>query len=159
MPTCLPLYRQEAIYLRDGVGARTFADGSTDGRVTSTTANTRSKREWWPAPRGSSLCRAQFDNTGPASKNIAVASDAKNTAYNPWLYAPVKAKKPGALRNGAPFEGWALPAAIEKIAQRVPQSRFWTQQAHCHFSFVCNSLLEGLSGRFSPSEIMRRRRC
>jgi hypothetical protein len=31
------------------------------------------------------------------------------TIYNPWHYVPVLARKPGALRNGAPFKDWVLP--------------------------------------------------
>ena len=31
------------------------------------------------------------------------------TAYDPWHYVPVLARKPGALRNGAPFKDWPLP--------------------------------------------------
>jgi hypothetical protein len=31
--------------------------------------------------------------------------------YDPWHYLPVLMKKPGALRNGAPFKDWALPPA------------------------------------------------
>ena len=34
------------------------------------------------------------------------------TVYNPWHYVPVLARKPGALRNGAPFKHWVLPAAM-----------------------------------------------
>ena len=37
------------------------------------------------------------------------------TAYNPWHYVPVLARKPGALRNGAPFKDWPLPKAIERV--------------------------------------------
>jgi hypothetical protein len=32
------------------------------------------------------------------------------TVYNPWHYVPVLARKPGALRIGAPFKDWVLPA-------------------------------------------------
>jgi hypothetical protein len=32
-----------------------------------------------------------------------------------WYYVPVLARKPGALRNGAPFKDWVLPAAMERI--------------------------------------------
>src|SRR5438309_7031258 len=35
------------------------------------------------------------------------------TVYDPWHYVPVLARKPGALRNGAPFKDWVLPAAME----------------------------------------------
>jgi hypothetical protein len=29
--------------------------------------------------------------------------------YDPWHYVPVLARKPSALRNGAPFKDWPLP--------------------------------------------------
>ena len=35
------------------------------------------------------------------------------TVYNLWNYLPVLARKPGALRNGAPSRDWVLPAAME----------------------------------------------
>jgi hypothetical protein len=38
------------------------------------------------------------------------------TVYNPWHYVPVLARKPGALRNGAPFRDWPLPSAMERSA-------------------------------------------
>lgn len=33
-------------------------------------------------------------------------------AYNPWHYLQVLERKPGALRNGAPFQDWDLPGPI-----------------------------------------------
>jgi transposase len=41
------------------------------------------------------------------------------TSYDPWHYVPVLAKKPGALRNGAPFKDWLLPSAIEQIRRKL----------------------------------------
>ena len=41
------------------------------------------------------------------------------TIYDPWHYVPVLARKPGALRNGAPFKDWVLPAAIEHIRRQL----------------------------------------
>ena len=41
------------------------------------------------------------------------------TVYNPWHYVPVLARKPGALRNGAPFQGWDLPPAMERVRRRL----------------------------------------
>ncbi|WLA47928.1 IS21 family transposase [Bradyrhizobium elkanii] len=41
------------------------------------------------------------------------------TLYNPWHYVPVLARKPGALRNGAPFKEWVLPAAIERVRRKL----------------------------------------
>jgi hypothetical protein len=32
---------------------------------------------------------------------------------------PVLARKPGALRNGAPFKDWVLPAAMERIRRKL----------------------------------------
>jgi transposase len=41
------------------------------------------------------------------------------TVYDPWHYVPVLARKPGALRNGAPFKDWVLPAALERIRRKL----------------------------------------
>lgn len=35
--------------------------------------------------------------------------------FEPWHYVPLLSQKPGALRDGAPFEHWALPKPIIKI--------------------------------------------
>src|SRR6201993_582684 len=40
-------------------------------------------------------------------------------AYDPWHYVPVLARKPGALRNGAPFKDWVLPAALERVRRTL----------------------------------------
>src|SRR5579863_8917363 len=40
-------------------------------------------------------------------------------AYDPWHYVPVLAREPGALRNGAPFKDWVLPAALERVRRRL----------------------------------------
>jgi transposase len=39
--------------------------------------------------------------------------------YDPWHYVPVLARKPGALRNGAPFKNWLLPANIERVRHKL----------------------------------------
>jgi transposase len=41
------------------------------------------------------------------------------TAFDPWHYVPVLARKPGALRNGAPFKNWVLPAGLERIRRKL----------------------------------------
>ena len=41
------------------------------------------------------------------------------TIYDPWHYVPVLARKPGALRNGAPFKDWLLPANLERIRRKL----------------------------------------
>src|ERR1700687_4061508 len=42
-----------------------------------------------------------------------------DTVYDPWHYVPVLARKPGALRNGAPFKDWVLPAAMERVRRKL----------------------------------------
>ena len=44
------------------------------------------------------------------------------TAYDPWHYVPVLARKPGALRNGAPFKAWPLPGSMEKVRRKLAGS-------------------------------------
>jgi transposase len=44
------------------------------------------------------------------------------TIYDPWHYVPVLARKPGALRNGAPFKDWLLPASLERVRRRLKGS-------------------------------------
>jgi len=55
---------------------------------------------------------------------VVVAEHARSfgrgeTIYDPWHYVPVLARKPGALRNGAPFQNWLLPLAIERVRRRL----------------------------------------
>jgi transposase len=42
--------------------------------------------------------------------------------YDPWHYVPVLARKPGALRNGAPFKDWPLPRSIARIRRKLAGS-------------------------------------
>ncbi len=44
------------------------------------------------------------------------------TVYDPWHYVPVLARKPGALRNGAPFKDGLLPAHLERVRRRLKGS-------------------------------------
>jgi hypothetical protein len=44
------------------------------------------------------------------------------TIYDAWHYVPVLARKPGALRNGAPFKDWLLPANLERVRRRLSGS-------------------------------------
>ena len=40
----------------------------------------------------------------------------KNISYfEPWHYVPLLLRKPGALRDGAPFLEWALPTSMKRI--------------------------------------------
>jgi hypothetical protein len=44
------------------------------------------------------------------------------TIYDPWHYVPVLTRKPGALRNGAPFNNWPLPASLERVRRKLKGS-------------------------------------
>ena len=41
------------------------------------------------------------------------------TIYDPWHYLPVLVTKPGALRNGSPFQGWELPPALTRLRRKL----------------------------------------
>ena len=41
------------------------------------------------------------------------------TVFDPWHYVPVLARKPGALRNGAPFKNWVLPSGLDRIRRKL----------------------------------------
>ena len=58
---------------------------------------------------------------------VVVAEHARSfgrdqTLYDPWHYVPVLAKKPGALRNGAPFKDWVLPASLDRVRRKLAGS-------------------------------------
>jgi hypothetical protein len=44
------------------------------------------------------------------------------TVFDPWHYVAVLARKPGALRNGAPFKDWVLPPGLERIRRKLAGS-------------------------------------
>ena len=39
--------------------------------------------------------------------------------FDAWHYVPVLARKPGALRNGAPFKDWVLPAGLDRVRRKL----------------------------------------
>lgn len=41
------------------------------------------------------------------------------TVFDPWHYVPALARKPGALRNGAPFRDWDLPPWLASVRRRL----------------------------------------
>ncbi|WP_063299351.1 IS21 family transposase [Pseudovibrio sp. WM33] len=48
----------------------------------------------------------------------------KNTSYfEPWHYVPLLERKPGALRDGAPFANWQLPKAMLMIKDHYMDSK------------------------------------
>src|SRR4051794_37632297 len=44
------------------------------------------------------------------------------TVFDPWHYVPVLTRKPGALRNGAPFKDWPLPTGLARIRRKLAGS-------------------------------------
>ena len=59
---------------------------------------------------------------------------------DPWHYLPVLEKKPGALRNGAPFVAWDLPRPIQTVRDHI------LQQAKGDRAFVELLMLAGEAG-------------
>ena len=56
------------------------------------------------------------------------------TVYDPWHYVPVLARKPGALRNGAPFRNCRAPwgrCAPSSPPRPTATARWWTFSARC----------------------------
>ena len=45
------------------------------------------------------------------------------TIYNPLHYVPLLARKPGALRNGAPFLKWELPVSLQKVRDHLMKKK------------------------------------
>jgi len=54
---------------------------------------------------------ADNENIGTHARNF----DKNKTIYDPWHYVPLLERKPGALRNGAPFKDWELPDSLQKV--------------------------------------------
>lgn len=48
--------------------------------------------------------------------------------FDPWHYLPVLQRKPGALRNGAPFKHWDLPRALQRTWQALKRFPDWDRQ-------------------------------
>jgi len=92
------------------------------------------------------------------------------TVHDPWHYVPVLARKPGALRNGAPCKGLALPPAMAKLQGRLARLPDGDRQvvallvaAHEHgldaIEAACRTALEeGLRSADAVLNILSRRR-
>ena len=48
--------------------------------------------------------------------------------FDPWHYLPVLERKPGALRNGAPFKHWDLPRALQGTLNALKRFADWDRQ-------------------------------
>ncbi len=71
--------------------------------------------------------RAYADRIQAVANGKVVADHARHFGrerliLDPWHYLPVLEKKPGALRNGAPFQDWVLPAAIGAVKEKLLKS-------------------------------------
>lgn len=68
--------------------------------------------------------RITADRLRIVSENQIVAEHARcygrdQLICDPWHYLPILEKKPGALRHGAPFQQWDLPAPIRIVRDRI----------------------------------------
>ena len=74
-------------------------------------------------PPSADLLRAyqlQGQHSGKVSRvidgaRLTVTLGRDKAIYNPWHYLAVLERKPGALRNGAPFKRWELPEAMSEV--------------------------------------------
>jgi transposase len=68
--------------------------------------------------------RASAERIKVVSNGVLVADHPRqfgrdNVVYDPWHYISVLERKPGALRNGAPFKQWDLPVCITRVRNRL----------------------------------------
>src|SRR5580698_1511079 len=73
--------------------------------------------------------------------------------YDPWHYLPVLVRKPGALRNGAPFKDWALPPALAQVRAKLKQHADGDQQFVKVLGAVLAHGLSAVEGRLAQSAI------
>ncbi len=70
------------------------------------------------------LLRAYADRIVVVQDGAVIADHSRafgrgQVSYDPWHYLPVLARKPGALRNGAPFREWDLPASLVALREAL----------------------------------------
>ena len=63
--------------------------------------------------------RVEFRQDGHVVGEHARAFGRGKAIYDPLHYIPVLARKPGALRNGAPFKEWELPPAMRGVQRKL----------------------------------------
>jgi hypothetical protein len=66
--------------------------------------------------------------------------------FDPWHYLPVLERKPGALRNGAPFLGWDLPEPLQKVKSHLKRFSDWDRQFVSILAAVPSHGLEAVAG-------------
>ena len=57
---------------------------------------------------------------------------------------PVLSRKPGALRNGAPFKGWVLPGAVGRVQRKLTRLEDGDRQVVTILSTVLSDGLEAV---------------
>jgi len=63
--------------------------------------------------------RVEFWQEGRVVGRHARAFGRGHTIYDPWHYVPALVRKPGALRNGAPFKDWVLPSSLKRVRRKL----------------------------------------
>jgi len=70
------------------------------------------------------MLRAYADRVVVVNDGVVIAEHQRlfgrhQTSYDPWHYIAVLERKPGALRNGAPFKDWELPAPLAGMREAL----------------------------------------
>src|SRR4051794_33289221 len=131
---CRPLRR---LPCGDGIGLEDLPGALRQQQVLGRSQRSRT------TGRGPGLCRSHRDPSGWTYRCRAPAILwPRRYRLRPLAYVPVLARKPGALRNGAPFKDWVLPAAIERIRRKLAS----TDDGNRQMVDILNAVLtDGLS--------------
>ena len=78
------------------------------------------------------------------SGSILVASTAGSSATTHGTTWPVLQRKPGALRNGAPFKDWQLPKAMSRLRTRLSRRHDGDRQMVTVLAAVLDDGLEAV---------------
>jgi len=78
----------------------------------------------WPAAGKAVTVRVTALRVQVLHQGVVVADHLRQfgrdkTIYDPWHYLAALERKPGALRNGAPFQNWQLPPAMRQIQAQL----------------------------------------
>lgn len=70
------------------------------------------------------MLRVYADRIVAACDGVVIAEHPRlfgrgGTSYDPWHYVSVLERKPGALRNGAPFKDWELPEGLALMRESL----------------------------------------
>jgi hypothetical protein len=70
------------------------------------------------------MLRAYADRVAVVDDGVVIAEHPRlfgrhEVRYDPWHYISVLERKPGALRNGAPFKDWDLPEPLARVREAL----------------------------------------